>query len=85
MTVYTIRITRQAAKDIDRLTPKLRKKLKDILRNAIAVDPYSGKALTGDLKGLYSRRLDYKTRIVYRIDDKELVVVVIRAKTHYGD
>lgn len=85
MTVYTIRLTKRAAKDVEKLTPKLREKLKDILRNSIAVNPYAGKPLAGDLKGLYSIRLDYKDRIVYRIHKDELVVLVIRARTHYGE
>ncbi|MDF7806953.1 type II toxin-antitoxin system mRNA interferase toxin, RelE/StbE family [Pontiellaceae bacterium B12219] len=82
---YRILFSRQAEKDIQKLTPKLKKKLMDILRNQIAVDPYSGKALVGDLKGYYSVRLSYQDRVVYSIKDDQLVVYIIRAKTHYGD
>ena len=82
---YRIEFTRQAQKDITKLTPKLTKKLKDILRNKIAVSPKSGKALIGDLTGYYSVRLSFQDRIVYRIEDDRCVVVVIRARTHYGD
>ncbi|BCU06738.1 type II toxin-antitoxin system RelE family toxin [Allochromatium tepidum] len=82
---YRVRFTRQAEKDIDNLTPKLRDKLKDIVRNRLAVDPYSGKPLVGSLKGYYSMRLSYQDRIVYSIHDDELVILVLRARTHYGD
>lgn len=82
---YEIRFSRQAGKDIRKLTPKLKKKLMDVLRNQIAVDPYSGKALMGDLKGYYSVRLSYQDRIVYSIENDRLIVYVVRAKTHYGD
>ena len=82
---YSIRFTKQAAKDVKRLTPKLQQKLNDILRNRVAVDPYGGKPLVGELKGYYSVRLSHKDRVVYSIHDDELVVVVIRAKTHYGE
>lgn len=82
---YQIRFSKQAEKDIRKLTPKLKAKLKDILRNRIAVDPTSGKALVGDLKGYYSVRLSYQDRIVYSIENEQLIVYVIRAKTHYGD
>jgi addiction module RelE/StbE family toxin len=82
---YEIRFSRQAEKDIRKLTPKLKKKLMDVLRNQIAVDPYSGKALMGDLKGYYSVRLSYQDRIVYSIEQDRLIVYVVRAKTHYGD
>jgi addiction module RelE/StbE family toxin len=82
---YRIRFTRQAAKDVKKLTPKLQAKLKDILRKTLAETQYSGKALVGDLKGYYSFRLSYADRIVYSIADEELVVLLIRARTHYGD
>ena len=82
---YEIRFSRQAEKDIRKLTPKLKKKLMEILRNQIAVDPYSGKPLVGDLKGYYSVRLSYQDRIVYSIEDDRLIVYVVRARTHYGD
>ena len=81
---YTIRLSRQAEKDIKKLTPKLRSKLRDILQNKIAENPYSDKPLTGSLKGYYSGRLTYQDRIVYSIHDDELLVLIIRAKNHYG-
>jgi Txe/YoeB family toxin of Txe-Axe toxin-antitoxin module len=59
--------------------------LTSIFRNKISVAPESGKALAGDLKGYFSRRLSFQDRIVYRIENVRCVVVVIRAKTHYGD
>ena len=82
---YDIELTKQAQKDIKKLTPKLKEKLKDILRNKIAVDPQAGKALLGDLAGYYSVRLTFQNRIVYRIEDHRCVVIIIRAKTHYGE
>jgi len=82
---YRVRFTRQAEKDIEKLTPKLRDKLKDIVRKRLAVDPYSGKALVGPLKGCYSVRLSYQDRIVYSIHDDELIVIVLRAPSHYGN
>ncbi|MDP7024881.1 MAG: type II toxin-antitoxin system YoeB family toxin [Kiritimatiellia bacterium] len=82
---YRIRFTKRAAKDVKTLTPKLQTKLKQILRNRVAKDPYSGKRLVGELKGYYSVRLTYKDRIVYAVHDDELVVLIIRARTHYGD
>jgi Txe/YoeB family toxin of Txe-Axe toxin-antitoxin module len=81
---YDIELTKQAQKDIKKLSPKLKEKLKDILRNKISVDPLAGKALLGDLAGYYSVRLTFQDRIIYRIEDHRCVVVIIRAKTHYG-
>lgn len=82
---YRIKLTRQASKDIQKLTPKLQNKLKDILRNKIAVAPEAGKPLTGQLKGYYSVRLNIQDRIVYRVEKEDCVVIVVRAKTHYGE
>lgn len=82
---YRVRFTRQAEKDIAKLTEKLRAKLKDIVRNRLAVYPHAGKPLTGPLKGCWSMRLSYQDRIVYSIQDDELVVIVVRARTHHGD
>lgn len=82
---YKLEFTEQAQKDISKLSPKLKSKLKSILRNKISVAPESGKALVGDLKGYFSVRLSFQDRIVYRIENDRCVVVVIRAKTHYGD
>lgn len=82
---YEIRVTREARKDIDTLSPKLKAKARDILLNVIAKDPYQGKKLLGDLAGSYSVRLSYKDRILYSIDEKHKTVFVERARTHYGD
>jgi len=82
---YQIELTKQAQKDITKLTPKLKTKLKEILRYKLSVAPETGKPLTGNLKGYYSVRLSFQDRIVYRIENDRCVVVIIRAKTHYGD
>lgn len=83
--VYQVEFTKKAAKDVKKLSPKLVVKLKEILRNKIAVAPYSGKPLVGDLKGYYSVRLSYQDRVVYTIDDTKVLVTVIRARSHYGE
>jgi len=82
---YRIEFTKQAQKDIAKLTPKLKGKLKDILRNKISISPETGKPLVGDLKGYYSVRLSFQDRIVYRIENNRCVVLIVRAKTHYGE
>jgi Txe/YoeB family toxin of Txe-Axe toxin-antitoxin module len=82
---YQIAFTRQAQKDIAKLTPKLKTKLKDILRNKIAILPQAGKPLLGDLTGYYSVRLSFQDRIVYRIEHERCVVLIVRAKSHYGE
>lgn len=82
---YEIRITRRAEKDIDKLPPKLQRKLYEVLTEVIAQEPFRGKKLVGDLAGSYSHRLTYKDRIVYSIDTKTKTIYIERAATHYGE
>ena len=56
--------------------------IQDIDRNG-----YDGigkpEALTGSLKGYWSRRIDEKNRIVYRINENK--IEILQCRTHYGD
>ncbi len=80
---FRLQITRRAQKDIATLNPKLKKKLREILLNRIAVNPFDGKKLVGDLKGCWSVRLTLKDRVVYSIDEEKHIVYILRARTHY--
>ncbi|MCR5786045.1 MAG: Txe/YoeB family addiction module toxin [Eubacterium sp.] len=61
---------------------KIKELLKDIDRNG-----YKGKGhpepLKGDLEGYWSRHIDQKNRIVYRIEDN--MVKIIQCGSHYRD
>ena len=83
--LYEVRFTKEAKKDIAKLTPKLKQKLKTIIQDTISINPYAGKKLLADLAGFYSVRLSYQDRIVYTIDDEQNLIYIHRAKTHYGD
>ena len=82
---WEVRFTKKAKKDVDQLSPKLKDKLRDILVEVLALDPYEGKKLLGDLSGSYSYRLTYEDRIVYSLDEERRIIYIERAKTHYGD
>ena len=84
MALYEIRFTNEALKDVRKLSPRLTTKLKEIIENKIAVEPYTGKKLVGQLKGFYSIRLSYQDRIVYSVDEESQTIYIHRAKTHYG-
>lgn len=60
------------------------KKINDLLA-ASRRSPFDGlgqpEALRGDLRGLWSRRIDHKNRLVYRVDDD--VIAVISCRNHY--
>ena len=76
---YQIRFAKKAQKDIAELTKPQKTKLKQILEQVIAINPYSGKALKGKLKGLNSYRLNRKDRILYEIYEQDKTVLIIRA------
>jgi len=85
VTPYEIRFTKEATKDFHQLTPKLQQKLREILVQSIARDPFCGKRLVGDLAGFFSFRLTYRDRIVYSIDPISKTIFIHRPQTHYGD
>ena len=82
---YQIRFSKKAKKDIAELTDQQKHKLKQILEQIISVNPYRGKALKGKLKGLRSYRLNRQDRILYEIYETDTIVLIIRARTHYGE
>ena len=84
MKVYEIRFTKEALKDVKKLTPRLKAKLKDILENQVSQELGSAKKLVGQLKDFYSIRLTFQDRIVYSIDEENQMVYIHRTKTHYG-
>ena len=85
MKPFTVQFTLEAAKDVKKLSPQLKRKLRKMLTTGIAAAPFSGKKLVGDLSGFYSVRLTYKDRIVYSVDCKTRTIYVHRARTHYGE
>lgn len=84
---YVLVYTSQAKKDARKLkgTP-LAVKAKE-LPELLGVNPFSNsppyEALTGDLKGAYSRRINIQHRLVYQVLEAEKTVKVLRLWTHY--
>jgi len=83
--IYEIRFTKEAKKDVAKLSIKLKQKLKKIIQEKISLNPYTGKKLVGDLSGFFSIRLNYQDRIVYTIDEQQKLIYIHRVKTHYGE
>jgi mRNA interferase RelE/StbE len=73
---YTIIIAPRAKKEIDSLDSATKERVANALES-LALDPYAGKSLKADLKGLYSYRIgDY--RIIYMIINKQLLIQVVK-------
>ena len=89
--MYTIRYTEDAKNDLLRLQrnePKAFAKVSRFIQE-LAEHPKTGtghpEPLKGRPEGRWSRQITKKHRLVYRIFDEEVVVLVISAYGHYGD
>ena len=85
--MYTILYTKIAIKDIEKLkSTQLEDKAKDLIRlikeNPFETPPRYEK-LVGDLKGLYSRRINKKHRLVYEVFEEEKIIKILSLWTHY--
>lgn len=84
---WEILFTKSAQQDAKKLyAAHLKQKtlnLLDIIRN----DPFSTspsyEKLTGDLTGMYSRRINIKHRLVYTVNKKTKIITVLRMWSHY--
>ncbi|MDP2912988.1 MAG: type II toxin-antitoxin system RelE/ParE family toxin, partial [Candidatus Omnitrophota bacterium] len=73
---YTIVFAPKAKKEVDRLPSKIKTRIANAL-DILAFNPFLGKALKADLKGLYSYRIgDY--RIIYDILKDKLIIEIIK-------
>ena len=97
--MYDVKLTKTAAKDYDLLQTAGLCRKRDELINIIENDPFQNpplyKALKGDKKGAFSRRINKKHRFVYTVlpnsdnikdengDLYEGVVKIITMWTHY--
>jgi toxin YoeB len=90
--MYEIKYTSAAEEDIEKLKKtgdkRLLKKL-SILLKELMEHPSKGvgkpELLKGSLSGCYSRGISQKHRLVYQIFDKNVVVLILSAASHYGD
>jgi mRNA interferase RelE/StbE len=74
---YRIVIAPIAKKQIDSLPENIKSRIGNVLTAILSVDPFKGKALKAQLKGLYSYRIgDY--RVIYGIVKHELIIQVIK-------
>ena len=90
--IYSIILTPEAEKHLHEWKKSGQKKtLKKIaaLFEELALHPTTGtgkvEQLKGSLSGLWSRRIDHGSRLIYRIEDERVIVTVISLKGHYDD
>ena len=86
---YKIKFAKQAEKDKIKLkTSGLDKNCKKIL-TLMLEDPFcyppAYEKLSGDLSGLYSRRINRQHRIVYEVNETNKEIHIIRMWSHYDN
>ena len=85
--MYSIVYTKTAVKDIPKLKAahldKTAKALIEVIRENPYQSPPSYEKLTGDLKGLYSRRINIQHRLVYEVLEDEKAIKIISLWSHY--
>lgn len=85
--MYKIFYTKNALKYADNLkSAGLSSKMKALI-NIIQVNPYQNpppyEKLENNLKGLYSRRINIKHRLVYEVMEEEKTIKILSLWTHY--
>ena len=62
---------------------KINELVKDIERNGVLTGIDKPEKLTNNLSGLYSRRINDKDRLVYKLEND--FIVILQCKGHYKD
>ena len=88
---YSIIISPEAEKDFVKLAnsePNAYKKAKNLLEE-LKTNPTTGtghpEQLKGALNNVWSRRITRKHRLVYKIIDNKVIVLILSAFGHYSD
>ena len=89
MVTWEIALTKRALKDVKKISQSGLKNKVDKLIKILKTNPYqnlpSYEKLTGDLAGMYSRRINIQHRLVYEVDDENKRVKILMMWSHYDD
>jgi len=90
--MYRLELSSKAEKDLDFFRKTGSVKLVNkivVLFSELQLHPRTGtgkpKQLTGDLSGFWSRRIDQKNRMIYKIVENVVIVEVLSLQGHYSD
>ena len=84
---YTLEFDEQALKDIQLLKKSEKQAYNKLLKLLDELTEHPGKpeVLKFGLSGFYSRRITQKHRLVYKVDNEQITVLIISAIGHYSD
>jgi toxin YoeB len=85
--VWEVILSKKAQEDLDKLKEiglfeNVKKLIKILRENPFTSPPYYEK-LVGNLKGCYSRRINIKHRLVYRVIKETQTIEILRMWSHY--
>ena len=84
---YQLKLTKRAAKDAKKLEQaeldEKAKKLLKIIKDNPFQNPPPYEKLIGDIKGMYSRRINIQHRIVYEVLKEDKKIIILRMWSHY--
>ena len=88
MVNYRIVILKQAEKDKEKIKqyPAVKVNVEKLIQ-ILEINPYQNpppyEMLIGDMRGLYSRRINRQHRLVYRVLEEEKIIMIVSLWTHY--
>ena len=88
MVTYKIVILKQAEKDKEKIKqyPALKRsveKLLALMQENPFKNPPPYEMLVGNMKDLYSRRINRQHRLVYKVIEEEKTIIIVSLWTHY--
>ena len=85
--MWSIALTKRALKDAKKINRAGLKSKVEKLIEILKTNPYQNpppyEKLTGDLAGMYSRRINIQHRLVYEVDDENKRVKILMMWSHY--
>lgn len=87
MVTYQVVFSKNAQKNIPKLrSANLTEKVRTLIE-IIKEDPFRNpppyEKLIGDMSGLYSRRINIRHRLVYKVDETKKVIQIVSVWSHY--
>ena len=80
--MYRIELSKRAKKDLEKIDGRWKIRVKAAFM-ALKMNPFLGKPLEGEYKGLHSYRV-WPYRIVYKIIKSDIVILVFRVAHRQG-
>ena len=75
--MFEVQFKKSVEKDLQALPKADKKRILEQIGKVLAKDPYQGKALSGEFRGLYRWRTG-RFRVIYEVQKEVLVILVLK-------